>query len=146
MQSSWVGLGISALFLGAAGAAGAFGRRASRGADSAWLWLPAGYAAVLALGGAAVLLSAPAWPLPARLLLVGAGIAVALSAARRPGWLPASVLRRAFGHGYLAGVMALAALWGLSQAFAGPAPAPLLIALSAVGAGAASSGTALGKR
>ena len=146
MHSSWVGLGLFALYLGAAGAAGVFGRRASGEAGSAWLWLPTAYAVALAVGGAAVILATPNWPLPARLLLVGAGMAVVLAAARRPGWLPAAVLRRAFGRGYLAGAMALAALWGLSQAFSGPSPAPLLIALSAVGAGAASSGTALGYR
>jgi hypothetical protein len=39
--------------------------------------------------------------------------------------------------------MALAALWGISQAMAGSPTAPLTIAVSALAAGAASSGTSL---
>jgi len=144
MPSSLVWLGIAAIYLGAAGAAGTFWRRASGEAGGRQYWLSAGYATALSLGGAVLILAMPDWWVPARLLLVAAGLAVALAGMRRPGWLPQSLWRRAFGRGYLAGAMALAALWGLSQALSGPAPAPLLIALSALGAGAASSGTALG--
>ena len=143
MLASLVWLGILAIYLGAAGAAGTFWRRASSESAGHQYWLSAGYATTLSVGGAVLILAMPDWWLPARLLLVGAGLAVALAGMRRPGCLPQSLWRRAFGRGYLAGAMALAALWGLSQALSGPTPAPLLIALSALGAGAASSGTAL---
>ena len=142
MLASIVWLGISAIYLGAAGAAGTFWRRASSEAAGRQYWLSAGYANALSVGGAVLILAMPDWWVPARLLLVGAGVGVAVAGLRRPGWLPQSLWQRTFGRGYLAGAMALAALWGLSQALSGPAPAPLLIALSALGAGAASSGTA----
>jgi len=140
MQPTLVWLGISAIYLGSAGAAGAFWRRASEGAAQ---WLPASYATIIALGGATLILSMPGWATLARLLLIAAGLAVAVCGICRPSRLPRSLWRRAFGHGYLAGAMALAALWGLSQGLSGPSP--LLIGLSALGAGAASSGTALAR-
>lgn len=133
-------MGILGIYLGAAGAAGALWRRASSETTD---WLPAGYASACAAGGAALILGLPNWPALARWLLAAAGGVVALGAFNRPGWLPRSLWRRAIGRGYLAGAMALAALWGLNQAMAGGSPAPLLIAVSALGAGAASSGTAL---
>ena len=78
-----------------------------------------------------------------------AGVALALGAAvvwaayTQPDWIPAFVWQRTFAHRYLAGAMALAALWGIGQAMAGSSAAPLLISISAIAAAAASSGTAV---
>jgi hypothetical protein len=140
MGNGLVVLAVSAIYLGAAGAAGALARRIAPGRAD---WLPAGYAAAVALGGAALILATPGWAAAVRVLLAAAGVAAGVAGFRRPGWLPQAVWRRAFGRGYLAGAMALAALWGLSQGLSGPSP--LLIGLSALGAGAASSGTALAR-
>ncbi len=137
-------LGIVAITLGAAGSAGALWRRLSQRPARRADWLPAAYATACAFGGSILILATPGWSALARWLAVAAVVMAALAALRRPGWLPQAMWRRACGRGYLAGAMALAAAWGLSQALARPSPAPLLIALSAVCAGAASSGTALG--
>ena len=78
MLASIVWLGISAIYLGAAGAAGTFWRQASSKAAGRQYWLSAGYATALSVGGAVLILAMPDWWVPARLLLVAAGLAVGL--------------------------------------------------------------------
>jgi hypothetical protein len=83
------------------------------------------------------------WPIALRFIVLTLAVAAIWAAYTRPSWIPEFVWRRTFTHRYLAGAMALAALWGINQALAGSSAAPLLISISAIAAAAASSGTAL---
>ena len=140
--SLWTG--IVGLYLAIAGAFGAFVReaiaRGRRGWDRA---LAAAYTFLLFCAASAFVLAITDWPDWSRLAIFGVGLSAAWVAAVRPAWVPAPIWRPTFAYRYLAGVMALAALWGINQAMAGSPTAPLMIAVSALAAGAASSGTSL---
>ena len=144
----WVA--IIALYLGLAGASGTFMRtlirRRRRDGDSSGQMLTAGYACSLFIAGTALILGLREWAIAVRLGILVLGVITSVLAFSQPIWIPEALLRRAFGQQYLAGAMALAALWGLNQAFASPSPAPLMIALSAVAASAASYGTSIASR
>lgn len=136
--------GIITLYLGIAGAVGVFTRQAFRhGVSSTERLLAAGYTFALFLPSTAFIFALSDWPVLARGLLFVLGLAAVWVAYVRPSWAPQALWKSAFGQRYLAGVMALTALWGISQAAAGSPAAPVLIAVSAVAAGAASSGTSL---
>jgi hypothetical protein len=136
--------GIVTLYLGIAGAVGVFSRQAITHRTRSWdRVLAASYSFALFLPSTAFVLAIAEWPVWARILLFALGLFAAWAAYARPSWAPPLFWRRAFAHRYLAGVMALAALWGISQALSGSAAAPMLIAVSAIAAGAASSGTSL---
>lgn len=140
--SLWAG--IVTLYLAIAGAVGVFSRQAiaqrMRGWDRA---LAATYTFALFIPASAFVLAMADWTGWVRLGLIGVGLFAAWVAFARPAWAPSFLWERAFGQRYLAGVMALAALWGITQAMAGSPAAPLMIAISAIAAGAASSGTSL---
>ena len=144
----WVA--IIALYLGLAGASGTFLRALiQRGSGEEHLpghRLTAAYTCSLFIAGTALVLGLGEWEIVARLGILMLGVFASVIAFAQPAWIPAALLRRAFGHQYLAGAMALAALWGLNQAFASPSPAPLMIALSAIAASAASYGTSIASR
>lgn len=136
--------GIITLYLGIAGAVGVFTRQAfRRGVSSTERLLAAGYTFALFLPSTAFVFALSDWPTWVRGLLFGLGLGVVWVAYARPSWAPQALWKSGFGQRYLAGVMALTALWGISQAAAGSPAAPVLIAVSAVAAGAASSGTSL---
>jgi hypothetical protein len=136
--------GIVALYLGIAGAVGVFTRQAiSSKRDTRDGLLAAFYSIALFILAITLVLSISEWPVAMRVMLLGLGIAAVWAAYTRPAWVPEFVWHRTFAHRYLAGAMALAALWGISQAMAGSSTAPLLISISAIAAAAASSGTAL---
>ncbi len=136
--------GIITLYIGIAGAVGVFSRKAFRdGVSSTERLLAAGYTFALFLPSTAFVLAISEWPTWVRLVLFGLGLCAVWVAYVRPSWAPRVLWQGAFGHRYLAGVMALTALWGISQAAAGSPAAPILITVSAVAAGAASSGTSL---
>ena len=136
--------GIVALYLGIAGAVGAFTRQAIAGKrDSRDGLLAASYSIALFILATALVLSLADWPVVTRVILLAIGITAIWAAYTRPNLIPEFVWRRTFAYRYLAGVMTLAALWGISQAMAGSSAAPLLISISAIAAAAASSGTAL---
>lgn len=136
--------GIITLYLGIAGAVGVTSRRAFRqGIPSSKRLLAVGYTFALFLPSTAFVWAIGDWPTWARALLFGIGLLAVMAAYAQPRWAPSVLWRSAFAHRYLAGVMALTALWGISQAVAGSPAAPMLIAVSAVAAGAASSGTSL---
>ena len=136
--------GIVALYLGIAGAVGVFARQAiSMKRDARDGLLAAFYSAALFILATALVLSISEWPVAIRVVLLAIGMAAIWAAYTRPAWIPEFVWHRAFAHRYLAGVMALAALWGISQAMAGSSGASLLISISAIAAAAASSGTAV---
>ena len=144
----WVA--IVALYLGLAGASGTFLRALiRRGSGDEYLpglRLTTVYACSLLIAGTVLVLGLNEWAMVARLGIPVLGVVTSVIAISQPSWIPARLLRRAFGHQYLAGAMALAALWGLNQAFASPSPAPLMIALSAIAASAASYGTSIASR
>jgi hypothetical protein len=136
--------GIVALYLGIAGAVGAFTRQAiSRKRDSRDGLLAAIYSIALFILATALVLSIVEWPVAIRVMVLALGMTTIWAAYARPTWIPEFAWHRTFAHRYLAGAMALAALWGISQAMAGSTAAPLLISISAMAAAAASSGTAL---
>lgn len=136
--------GIVTLYLGIAGAVGVFSRQAITHRVRSWdRLLAAIYSMALFLPSTAFVLAMTEWPTWARYLLFAFGLFAGWAAYAQPDWAPDFLWKRTFAHRYLAGVMALAALWGISQALAGSPAAPLLIAVSAVAAGAASSGTSL---
>ncbi len=140
-------IAMIALYLGLAGAAGTFlralihHRREPEGSASGRF--TAGYACCLFVAGTALILGLHQWAVPARMAILALGVLTAVMSFSPPTWIPEALLRRTFGHQYLAGAMAMAALWGLNQAFASPTPAPFMIALSAIAAGAASYGTSI---
>jgi hypothetical protein len=127
--------GIVGLYLAIAGALGAIIRQAIAKGKPRWDRLFA--------AASVFVLTVTNWPAWSRLALLAAAMFAAGVAAARPIWVPAPFWRPSFGHRYLAGVMALAALWGITQAMAGSPTAPLMIAVSALAASAASSGTSL---
>ncbi len=136
--------GIVTLYLGIAGAVGFFSRQAiaeRRGARDRLL--AASYSIALFLPATALVLAMVEWPIALRFIVLAVAVAAIWAAYTRPSWIPEFVWRRTFTHRYLAGAMALAALWGINQALAGSSAAPLLISISAIAAAAASSGTAL---
>ncbi len=136
--------GIVVLYFGIAGAVGVFTRHAIAGKrESRIELLPASYSIALFILATALVLSISEWPATMRIILVAIGIAAVWAAYTRPNWIPEFVWHRTFAYRYLAGAMALAALWGINQAMAGSSAAPLLISISAIAAAAASSGTAL---
>ncbi len=136
--------GIVALYFGIAGAVGLFTRQAiSRKGDSRDGLLAASYSIALFILATALILSISEWPAAMRIMMVAVGITAVWAAYTRPNWIPEFVWHRTFAHRYLAGAMALAAVWGISQAMAGSTAAPLLISISAIAAAAAASGTAL---
>ncbi|HEY4666911.1 MAG TPA: hypothetical protein VIH26_06370 [Anaerolineales bacterium] len=140
--SLWTG--IVGLYLAIAGALGAILRQLFGRGRPGWdRILAAAYTFLLFSAASAFVLAITEWPDWSRLAVLGAGIIAAWVAAARPIWIPAPLWRPTFGHRYLAGVMALAALWGINQAMTGSPTAPLMIAVSALAAGAASSGTSL---
>ncbi len=140
--SLWTG--IVGLYLAIAGALGAIVRQLFGRGKPGWdRILAAAYTFLLFGAASAFVLALTEWPDWSRLALLGVGFTAAWVAAARPIWVPAPLWRPAFRHRYLSGVMALAALWGISQAMAGSPTAPLMIAVSALAAGAASSGTSL---
>ena len=137
-------LGIAALYLAIASAVGIFSRQAvlDDQSDTDQL-VAAGYALAVFVPASALVLSIDLWPEALRIgLLILGGIAL-WAGLTRPRWLPPQLWQRPFAFRYLAGVMALAAVWGLGQAMSGSAAAPLLIAVSALVAGAAATGTAI---
>ena len=136
--------GIATLYLGIAAAVGIFSRQAiteNRGVSDRLL--AASYSIALFLPATALVLAMNDWPIALRFMLLALAMAAVWAAYTRPRWIPALIWRRTFTHRYMAGVMALAAVWGISQALAGSSAAPLLISISALAAAAASSGTAL---
>ena len=136
--------GIVGLYLAIAGALGAILRQAIAKGKPGWdRLLAAAYMFLLFGAASAFVLTVTDWPAWSRLALLAVGLFAAGVAAVRPIWVPAPFWRPTFGHRYLAGAMALAALWGINQAMAGSPTAPLTIAVSALAAGAASSGTSL---
>ncbi|MFV1859373.1 MAG: hypothetical protein ACC647_08485 [Anaerolineales bacterium] len=136
--------GIVTLYLGIAGAVGIFSRQAIAETPGARdRLLAASYSIALFLPATALVLAMVEWPLALRFSILALAVAAVWAAYTRPSWIPEFVWRRTFTHRYLAGAMALAALWGISQALAGSSAAPLLISISAIAAAAASSGTAL---
>ena len=136
--------GIVGLYLAIAGALGAIIRQAIATGKPRWdRLLAAAYTFLLFGAASAFVLTVTDWPAWSRLALLAFGLFAAGVAAARPIWVPAPFWRPNFGHRYLAGVMALAALWGINQAMAGSPTAPLMIAVSALAAAAASSGTSL---
>lgn len=136
--------GIITLYIGIAGAVGVFGRQAFReGVSSTERLLAAGYTFALFLPSTAFVFAISDWAVWLRMTVFVLGLCAVWVAYARPSWAPRLLWQSAFGHRYLAGVMALTALWGISQAVAGSPAAPMLIAVSAVAAGAASSGTSL---
>lgn len=136
--------GIITLYLAIAGAVGAFSRQAFRqGISAAGKTLAAGYTFALFLPSTAFVFAIHDWPAWGRLALFVIGLFAVWVAYERPSWAPQAFWQSVFAHRYLSGVMALTALWGIGQALAGSPAAPMLIAISAVGAAAASSGTGL---
>ena len=136
--------GIVALYLGIAGAVGIFSRQVISGKRGARdRLLAASYSIALFVPATALVLAMVDWPFATRLLLLGLGGGAVWAAYTRPDWIPDFLWNRTFAHRYLASAMALAALWGISQALAGSSAGPLLISISAIAAAAASSGTAL---
>jgi hypothetical protein len=136
--------GIVALYLGIAGAVGVFTRQTIAGkSGSRDGLLAAVYSIALFILAIALVLSIAEWPAALRVMLLMLGIVALWAAYTQPAWVPEFVWHRTFAYRYLAGAMALAALWGISQAMAGSSAAPLLISISAIAAAAASSGTAL---
>ena len=136
--------GIVTLYLGIAGAVGAFSRQViaeRRGARDKLL--VTSYSIALFIPATVLVLAMVEWPIALRFMVLALAMAAAWAAYTRPSWIPEFVWRRTFTHRYLAGVMALAALWGINQSLAGSSAAPLLISISAIAAAAASSGTAL---
>lgn len=136
--------GIVTLYLGIAGAVGFFSRQSitkRRGARDGLL--AASYSIALFLPATALVMAMVEWPMALRIILLALAVAAIWATYTRPSWIPEFVWRRKFAHRYLAGVMALAALWGINQALAGSSAEPLLISISAIAAAAASSGTAL---
>ncbi|GMR09631.1 MAG: hypothetical protein BMS9Abin28_0450 [Anaerolineae bacterium] len=134
--------GIATLYLGIAGAVGIFSRQAITETPGARdRLLAASYSIALFLPATALVLAMVESAL--RFIILALAVAAIWAAYTRPSWIPEFVWRRTFTHRYLAGAMALAALWGISQALAGSSAAPLLISISAIAAAAASSGTAL---
>ena len=140
--SLWAG--IVALYLGIAGAVGVFTRQAKIGKGEAKDGLlAASYSIALFILTSALVLSMADSSVAMRGMVLTLGAAAVWAAYSRPDWIPEFVWQRTFAHHYLAGAMALAALWGIGQAMAGSSAAPLLISISAIAAAAASSGTAL---
>lgn len=136
--------GIITLYLAIAGAVGAFSRQAFRhGMSSSGRTLAAGYTFALFLPSTAFVFAIHEWPAWGRMVLFLGGLFAVWVAYERPHWAPRMLWQSVFAHRYLAGVMSLTALWGISQALSGSPAAPMLIAVSAVGAAAASSGTSL---
>ena len=136
--------GIVTLYLGIAGAVGLFARQAfaeERGARDRLLATV--YSVALFLPATALITLRAEWSDVLRVGLLVLAMAVIWAAYTQPHWIPKFVWQRTFTHHYLAGVMALAALWGINQAVAGSSAAPLLISISAVAAAAASSGATL---
>lgn len=139
-----LGVGIVTLYLGIAGAVGIFSRQAISEVPGARdRMLAAAYSIALFLPATALVLAKADWPTTFRFLLLAIASAAVWLAYTQPGWIPKLIWRRKFTHRYMAGAMAVAALWGISQALAGSVAAPLLISISAIAAAAASSGTAL---
>ena len=140
--SLWTG--IVGLYLAIAGALGAIIRQLFGQGRPGWdRILAGGYTFVLFSAASVFVLAITEWPDWARLVLLGVGLFAAWVASARPHWVPAPLWQPTFGLRYLAGVMALAALWAINQAMTGSPMAPLMIAVSALAAGAASSGTSL---
>ena len=140
--SLWAGIVV--LYLGIAGAVGVFTRQAKIGkGDAKDGLLAASYSIALFILTSALVLSMVDWSVAMRGMILALGAAAVWAAYTRPDWIPKFVWQRTFAHRYLAGAMALAALWGIGQAMAGSSAAPLLISISAIAAAAASSGTAL---
>ncbi len=136
--------GIVTLYLGIAGAVGIFSRQAIAETPGARdRLLAASYSIALFLPATALILAMVEWPVALRFIVLALAVAAVWAAYTRPSWVPEFIWRRTFTHRYLAGAMALAALWGINQALAGSSAAPLLISISAIAAAAASSGTAL---
>ncbi|MFQ5943926.1 MAG: hypothetical protein ACE5JF_10265 [Anaerolineales bacterium] len=138
--SLWAG--IVALYLGIAVAVGIFSRQAiieeRAGRDRL---VAASYSIALFLPATALVLAMVVSSL--RIMLIAFAMAALLAAYTQPSWIPEFIWQRTFTHRYLAGVMAIAALWGIMQAQGGSSMAPLLITISAVAAAAASSGVTL---
>lgn len=140
--SLWAG--IVALYLGIAGAVGIFTPKAKIGKGDAKDGLfAASYSIALFILASALVLSMADWSVAMRGMILALGATAVWAAYTRPDWLPEFVWQRTFARRYLAGAMALAALWGIGQAMAGSSAAPLLISISAIAAAAASSGTAI---
>ena len=140
--SLWAG--IVALYLGIAGAVGVFTRQAKIGKGNAKDGLlAASYSIAFFILTSALVLSMADWSVAMRGMILALGVAAIWATYIRPDWIPDFAWQRTSAHRYLAGAMALAALWGIGQAMAGSTAAPLLISISAMAAAAASSGTSL---
>ncbi len=132
-------LGVSALYLGFAGVMGVLLRRTWHGSILRWQKeLTAGYGLLLFVPASILMAGFPGWTPLGRLLTLALGLNVVGLAVFQPKWLPANVWRRAFGRRYFAGVMALAAFWGVNLSMATEALVPTLVAAAAGFAGVAS--------
>ena len=141
-------LAISTLYVGFAGVMGILINRTLRFGNSRFdLALAFVHGFLLFLPATVLVLAMEPMALSARLLLIGAAFALVWLSAAQPSWLPHGLWEAAFGHRYLAGAMWLAALCGILLTLAivqmsgfptREALAPMLVAASALLAGAAS--------
>lgn len=96
------------------------------------------YSLLLVLPATVLILNLSEWEMLCRLGMVTMGLCVTFIAFTRPRWMPRLIWLRTFGKIYLAGAMALSALWGISLSLVSQTIGTTVIAVAAGMAGIAS--------
>ena len=102
-----------------------------------WL-LATAYAMVLYLPASIFVLRFPVPPLPLRITILSIGIFVAVVSAIQPKWVPTHMWEQPYRGGALTLAMGLAAIWGVSFAYASGSSTTLLLVLATLSAALAS--------
>jgi len=101
------------------------------------------YGLLLVLPATVLILNLSEWEMSYRLGTVTMGLCVVFIAFTRPRWMPGLLWLRTFGKIYLAGAMALSALWGFSLSLVTQTVGTTVIAAAASMAGVTSLWNAL---
>jgi hypothetical protein len=137
-------LGIASLYLGFSAVLGTMLRYALLPRGQSWMRkMTVPYGVLLILPATVLILNLSEWEMLYRLGTVTMGLCVVFIALTRPRWMPRLFWLRTFGKIYLAGAMALSAIWGFSISLVTQTVGTTVIAAAAGMAGIASLWNAL---
>ncbi len=116
LQQYAFSLGVASLYLGFSAVLGMILRHALLPRGQSWVRkLTVPYGLLLVLPATVLILNLSEWEMLYRLGTVAMGLCAVFIAFTRPRWMPRLLWLRTFGKIYLAGTMALSALWGFSM-------------------------------
>ena len=125
-------LGVASLYLGFSAVLGTMLRYTLLPHGQSWFRkLTVPYGLLLVLPATVLILNLSEWEMLSRLGMVTLGLSVTFIAFTKPRWMPKLLWLRTFGKIYLAGAMALSAIWGISLSLVSQTVGTIVIAAAA---------------